>query len=105
MAWEVPGVDVVGVASDVTSAVDGFLHLQPDVTILDMRLPGGSGMEVLERIKRDDPDAVVIILTNYPFQQYRERCLQLGAEYFLDKSTQWDQVPQIVLRFRSSRNV
>ncbi len=105
MLGALPEVDIVGVASDVTSAVDGFLHLRPDVTILDIRLPGGSGLEVLERIKRADADAVVIILTNYPFQQYRERCLELGAEYFFDKSTQFDQVPQIVLRSRPSRNV
>jgi DNA-binding NarL/FixJ family response regulator len=68
----------------------------PDVVILDIRMPGGTGIEVLEEAKRQHSAPVVIILTNYPLPQYRARCMKAGADYFFDKSTQFDQVPGVL---------
>jgi hypothetical protein len=45
-------------------------------------------MNVLERIKKEDTPPVVIMLTNYPYPQYREKCSKLGVEYFFDKVTE-----------------
>ena len=55
---------------------------------LDIRLAGGNGIKVLERIKKEQPSSAVIMLTNYPYPQYREKCRQLGADYFFDKVTE-----------------
>lgn len=79
----------------------------PDVIILDIQMPGESGIELLEEVKRDTPSTVVIVLTNYPFPQYRDRCLKAGADFFFDKSNEFSQVPAVLLdllRSRSPRN-
>ena len=68
-----------------------------DVIILDIQMPGGSGIELLEEVKRDTSAPVVIILTNYPYPQYRDRCLNAGADYFFDKSIQFEQVSAVLL--------
>jgi DNA-binding NarL/FixJ family response regulator len=58
------------------------------VVILDIRLIGEDGLSVLERIKKEHSPPIVIVLTNYPYPQYRKKCRELGADYFFDKVTE-----------------
>jgi DNA-binding NarL/FixJ family response regulator len=92
MLDELAGIEIVGQAGAVTEAIRAIRILQPDVVILDIRMPGGSGIDVLQTIKQDEPALVVIVLTNYPYPAYRQKCLQAGADFFLDKSTEFDQI-------------
>jgi len=93
MALDLPEVDVVGQAEDAPGSVDAIRQAQPDVVILDIRMPGGSGIEVLRRLKRMTPAPAVIMLTNFSYKQYRATCEAAGADFFLDKSTEFDQIP------------
>jgi len=95
---ELAGVEVVGQAENVAEAISAIGQLQPDVVILDIRMPGGSGIDVLRHIKQDEAAPMVIILTNYPYPGYRQKCLQAGADFFLDKSTEFDQIPNLFER-------
>jgi DNA-binding NarL/FixJ family response regulator len=70
------------------------------VVILDIRVPGGSGFEVLQNIKQGQAAPIVIVLTNYPYSVYRQKCLQAGADFFLDKSTEFDQIPALLEQFK-----
>lgn len=92
---ELTGVEIVGQAENVAEAISGIRNLQPDVVILDIRMPDGSGIDVLQNIKQDEVAPMVIILTNYPYPGYRQKCLQAGADFFLDKSTEFDQIPKL----------
>jgi DNA-binding NarL/FixJ family response regulator len=53
-------------------------------------------------MKRERPAATVIVLTNYPDPQYREECLDAGADYFLHKATEFDKVGEILGRMAGS---
>ncbi len=86
------GVEVVGRADDAVAAIGSIRDLRPDAVILDIRLRRGTGLDVLETVKRDQQAPMVMMLTNYPHPQYRRRCLEHGADYFLDKSTEFDCV-------------
>jgi len=97
---ELAGVEIVGQAETVAEAIDAIQKLRPDVVILDIRMPGGSGIDVLETVKQDKVAPMVIILTNYPYPGYRQKCLQAGADFFLDKSTEFDQIPKLLERFK-----
>ncbi len=92
---DIEGIQVVGHARDVNAATRGIQELNPDVVILDMKMPGGSGLDVLEAVKRTRPDTVVIVLTNFPGPQMFKRCQDRGASFFLDKSTEFDRIPRI----------
>ncbi len=98
------GVDVVGVASNGVDAVEGFDRLRPDVTILDIRMPGGSGLQALREIRARSSSTMLMILTNYPTDQYRKRCLRMGANHFLDKSADIDRLLEIVSDLSSERS-
>lgn len=100
MLDELAGVEIVGQADNVADAVNAIRRLQPDVVILDIRMPGGSGIDVLRKIKQNGTGPMVIILTNYPFSGYRQKCLDAGADFFLDKSTEFDQIPDLIKRYK-----
>ena len=93
MLADVEQLQVIGEAGDAQAATtDAILEQKPDVILLDIHLLDGSGIDVLERLKKANPTVVVIILTDYPFPQYRQKCMEAGADYFFVKSTQFDQV-------------
>ena len=96
MISELPNVEVVGQADVAFEAINSIRRLRPSVVVLDISMPGGSGMYVLETVKKDQPVPVVIMLTNFAHEQYRQKCLQLGADYFFDKSTEFDRVTQVL---------
>jgi len=89
-------VQVVGLAEDVPRAIALFGQLSPDAVILDLVMPGGNGMQVLEHIKQRRPACVVIVLTNYATAPFRERCGQLGADFFFSKSAEFEQVLRVL---------
>ena len=95
MLSELAGIKVVGQAEDVAGAIRTIRELKPDVVILDIMMPGGNGVDVLKNIKQDKAGPMVIILTNYPYPEYRQKCLQAGANFFLDKTTEFDQIPAL----------
>lgn len=100
---EVEGVDVVGDAADAQEAVDLCRELLPDVMTLDLRLPGESGLEVLERLQDLPKSPVVIVLTNYPYPEFKHRCLAMGARFFLNKATEFEKVQAILSGDLSAR--
>jgi len=91
-------VEVIGQAEDGIEAVNSVRALNPDVVILDIRMPGKSGIEVLKELKQDKPNLIVIMLTNYPYPQYKKKCLGLGADFFFDKSTDFDKLFDVLER-------
>lgn len=80
--------ELIGQAADVPSALNALSRLAPDLVILDIRMPGSSGIQVLEQLKRSPSPPVVIMLTAFATDQYRQKCLSLGADYFFDKFTE-----------------
>jgi DNA-binding NarL/FixJ family response regulator len=92
MLSEVSHVRVVGEAMTAASALDKVWSLRPDVVILDIQMPGLSGMYVLEKMKKFPPMPKVIVLTNYPFPHFRNACLAGGADYFFDKSKDFEKI-------------
>jgi len=85
-------IEIVGQAEDSPSAVEAIERLKPDVAILDIRMPGGDGILALETIKRNKVNPKTIMFTNYPYPQYRKKCMDAGADYFFDKSTEFEKL-------------
>ena len=73
-------------AANCHEAVDLFSFFEPDTVILDISLPDGSGISLLQRFKNEMPTVHVIMLTNYPTEEFKKDCMELGADYFFDKS-------------------
>jgi DNA-binding NarL/FixJ family response regulator len=95
---EAPGLRIVGEAANAAGALSAVRRLAPDAVVLDIRMPGASGIEVLEHIKADNPNILVIMLTNYDFDQYRRQCLASGADYFFNKAREFERVIDVLTR-------
>lgn len=102
MALDLPEVDVVGQAEDVPGSLDGIRQTRPDVAILDIRMPGGNGIDVLREVKKMSPTPYVIMLTNFAYFQYKEKCEEAGSDFFFDKSTEFEKLPQALEQVRQS---
>lgn len=93
-------VGIIGLAADVRSALDAIAEAEPQVVILDIGLPGTfemrNGIDVLRWIKQTRPHVQVVMLTNFADMAYRQAAQQLGAYAFLDKSREFDQLPNII---------
>ena len=96
MLSELEEVEIVGGTGDPQEALVAIGEMVPDAVILDIRLPGRSGVEVLRDLKKEEPSPVVIILTNYPYPQYRKECTEAGADYFLNKSTEFNKIAEVL---------
>ena len=93
---DIEGVEIVGQAYDTDVARDLVEKCKPDVAILDIRMPSGSGADLLPDIKKMNPAPKVIMLTNYPFPENRKKCMDRGADYFFDKSTEFQKVVTVL---------
>ena len=63
---------------------------------MDVEMPGGDSLQVLEKAKNAGSEILVIVLTAFPFPQYRRQFLAAGADYFFDKATEFEQMVKVL---------
>jgi len=85
-------VEIVGQAQDSVKAMEAIQRLKPDAVILGIPISGGNGIRFVKNIKKDKLAPIVIILTHYPYRQYREKYMDAGADFFFDKSTEFEKI-------------
>jgi two-component system NarL family response regulator len=88
----VEGLEVVGEAADGVEAIAQFRKLQPAITLVDLRLPRLSGVDVIQRIRMETPQARFIVLTTYDGDEDIYRALQAGAKAYLLKGMTSDEL-------------
>lgn len=97
LAEELSAIDnlcIAGTAATEAEAVKLLGRRHWDLAILDLQLKDGNGLRVLKAVREQLADAgTIAVFTNYAFPQYRKRSLELGADYFFDKSR---ELPRLV---------
>ena len=101
---ELETIDLVGQAGDAGETLGCVDRFSPDVVILDSRTIDRNGLQVLKEIKAGKTAPVVIVLSTDPYPQYRQMCRQLGADFFLDKDTEFDRVNKVLGTLGYERN-
>jgi two-component system, NarL family, response regulator DevR len=94
---DITGISLIGSAERASEATDAITATRPDIVILDLRLAEGSGLEVLKNVKRLETPPTVIVFTDQDTSQHRKMCLEHGADYFLGKTDEIEQM-EIILR-------
>jgi DNA-binding NarL/FixJ family response regulator len=100
----VEDMQVVGEACDGRQAVELFRQHQPDVTIMDLRLPHMTGVEAITEIRRDFPLARIIVLTTYDGDEDIYRALQAGARGYLLKDMSGDDLMDAIRTVHAGRS-
>jgi DNA-binding NarL/FixJ family response regulator len=80
-----PGMKVVGEASDGASAIELYRKVRPDVMLLDLRMPQKGGIDVVQTIRAEFPDARILIVTSYQTEEEIYQVLRAGALGYLLK--------------------
>ena len=80
-----PDMNLVAQASNGQQAIDLFRTHRPDITLMDLRLPDMSGIDVAAAIRKEFPEARIIILTTFDSDTERQRALAAGASAFVIK--------------------
>jgi two-component system response regulator DevR len=93
---EIDGAAVVGLADTPSDAIAGILNTRPDCVVLDYQLLGGTCVDVLHAVHPKAPSVVFVVLTNHANPQYRRLCLEAGANWFFDKSTEFRKIKGVI---------
>ncbi len=88
----VEGIEVVGEAADGVEAIAQHRKHQPDITLIDLRLPRMSGVDAIHRIRMESPQSRFIVLTTYDGDEDIYRALKAGAKAYLLKGMTTDEL-------------
>jgi DNA-binding NarL/FixJ family response regulator len=98
-----PRMQVVGQAGTAGEAVRMFESLQPDLTLMDLRLPDGSGVEAIRTICAISPQAKIIVLTTYEGDEDIHQALDAGARGYIIKGMQHDALVKALQRVHAGQ--
>src|ERR1035438_2500113 len=98
-----PRMQVVGQAGTAGDAIRLFESLQPDLTLMDLRLPDGSGVETIRRICAISPKAKIIVLTTYEGDEDIHQALDAGARGYIIKGMQHDALVKALQRVHAGQ--
>jgi two-component system NarL family response regulator len=96
-------MEVVALAATGEQAVDLYREHRPDITLMDLQLPKMSGLETIKAIRRDDPDANIIVLTMYNGEEDIYRALEAGAATYLLKDSISDDLTSMIREVHAGR--
>ena len=89
-------IDTIKITLDGDDAVKMATIFLPHIILLDISLPTKNGIEALKEIKTNHPAMKVVMFTSQPADQYKDLCLQYGADAYIDKTIEFESVPEIV---------
>ncbi|ACI18257.1 response regulator transcription factor [Dictyoglomus thermophilum] len=83
--WNALGFKIVGEAEDGVEALDKVRKLDPDLCVIDIRMPGMDGLELISEIRKSKSEIKIIILTGYPEFEYAQKAISLGVQSYMLK--------------------
>jgi DNA-binding NarL/FixJ family response regulator len=96
MMEEIPNVEVLAPARSAPAILESIRRHDPEALIVDVRFPGAKGTDLLQTIRQAKPNAVLIVLTDLAYPEYRKRLEALGADLCMDKSREFTHLLQLV---------
>jgi CheY-like chemotaxis protein len=96
MLAETRGVELAGEAASVADALARLPGGRADAVLVDLRLPDGDGFAVIRAAKALTPAPVIVVLTNYAYPELQAQGLAAGADWFLNKATEFPRIPEIL---------
>ena len=89
-------VEIVASCNNGTDTLDALLTLKPDLAIVDIKMPGLSGIEVLSEIRKQNKTLKFIILTLFSTGHYRQLAADAGVDYFFSKSDDFEKISRVM---------
>ena len=103
MIIDIDSVDTVFKSNSYNQAVELINKQLPDIILLDIQLPGKNGIALLKFVKENYPAIKTIIVTNNASSNYKLICESIGADFFIDKSAEFEKIPFIINRISTQK--
>lgn len=97
------GLNVVAEAGSVNEAINRAMLVRPDVALVDLRLPDGTGIDIIERLASDVPDVRPIVLTSFDDDDALAEALKAGAKAYLLKSVRGAEITDVIRAVAAGR--
>lgn len=101
----IEGLELVGQAGSVRVATENILRLQPEVALVDIKLPDGNGLDLLESIRVQGLKTMAIVMTFDPHPQFRKRAMEIGVAHFIDKAKELGNIQLILGQMVAEQHV
>lgn len=98
----IKGIKILGVSGTSKQAVEFLSKRYPEIMTIDISLQEGTGLDVLKFIKQRNPDTITVVLTNYAYPQYRDLCSKLGADFFFDKTKEYNDFVNAIVELQKT---
>lgn len=97
-------IKVTAEASDTTEASERIDALQPDVVLLDLAMPGGGALELIESLRSAERPVTIVVLSGYPAATTAAECIERGADLYLEKGLPTSQLVSSILEAHRARH-
>lgn len=101
---EIDEVEVVASLDNGIDALVAMKNLNPDLAIVDMRMPGLTGLQVLDAVRKENKSVIFIMLTLQSQGYIKQMAIQSGTNYFFNKADDFDQIIQVVSALSQKQN-
>ena len=98
------GVQILGSYNNGTDMLKALRTLKPDLAIVDIKMPGLTGLEVLSEIRKEDKDLKFIVLTLFSTEYYRQIAMERGADYFFSKVDDFEKIAPLLRIMQDREN-
>lgn len=99
--WKALGMEIAGVAHNGMEACAVVERVQPDILITDIRMPGCSGLELIEKVKEQSPELEIIIVSGYAHFEYAQQAIRFGVGYYLLKPVSKAELTAILEKLKN----
>jgi len=89
-------VESVKEADTIRSALERMKGSEFNLVVVDIHLPDGNGVDLISKIRENQKSAVVIIITQHPYEWLRKKCLKAGADYFFDNPGEIHKINEVI---------
>ena len=100
----IENIDEIKHADSYEKAELLFRQCKPDIVLLDIQLPDASGINLLNKIKSYHREVIVMMFSNHASSYYKSVCMELGADYFFDKSMEFEKITLTIAELNKINN-
>ena len=100
----IPGVELAASVGSEAAAIDAVHKGDIDVVILDLQLRNGTGFGVMRGLRSLSRRPEIVVFTNFALATYRDNALAMGARHFLDKSRDYERLPNVLKELSAERH-
>jgi len=92
----IPGIEAIHTADTLAQTLESVRRVSPTLVILDLHLSDGNSVQIINPLKQLEPGMKIAILTNDASDFNRRKCLKMGADWFFDKSIEFESLLEVV---------